>query len=474
MESAPSYNRDVRDIIRIDPRVSLDREDTATGGSGVDRISCLGSNDRGNAFTVDGIPQGDIYGLNDTGFSSRSSTPVPYDAVRETQVQFAPYDVEYGNFTGCAINVVTKSGSNRFHGGAFYEFSSKTWRGDELPGRPVGGVDDDKRWGVNFGGPIIKDRLFFFGAYENQKGGFAQDEGPDGGDFANPISGISVDQFNAISEVLRDVYGIDTGPLVTIRPFSNERYFGRLDWQITDDHRLEATYQRLEESTIRSDEFFTGSSPADHRPQLLLRERDEVQLLFGAASTRAGTTFFRRNSAIPSPTSRTSRIRSAAVKPSPPIRSRASSSALTIHHWERAPARRSLTASSRPDQARTARPTTSRPSCISIRAVGNADTGAHKFKLGFDSTRRSSTICLSTTRLAPWFSATSRTWRPGCCRPAPATTIPAPSRTTSSRARRKARSAISRPTGDSLTPRPLQADDLFARSCRTTGASTTG
>src|SRR6188508_2302210 len=109
LANAPTFNRDVRDIIRIDPRVSLDREDTATGGSGQDRISCLGGNDRGNSFTVDGILQGDIYGLNDTGFSSRSSTPVPYDAVRETQVQFAPMDVEYGNFSGCAINVVSKS-----------------------------------------------------------------------------------------------------------------------------------------------------------------------------------------------------------------------------------------------------------------------------------------------------------------------------------------------------------------------------
>ena len=77
-QNAPSFNRDVRDIIRIDPRVSLDREDAATGGSGADRISCLGGNDRGNTFTVDGIPQSDIYGLNDTGFSSRSSTPIPY------------------------------------------------------------------------------------------------------------------------------------------------------------------------------------------------------------------------------------------------------------------------------------------------------------------------------------------------------------------------------------------------------------
>ncbi|WP_343520785.1 TonB-dependent receptor, partial [Sphingomonas sp.] len=111
LAAAPSFNRDVRDVIRIDPRVSLDRDD---GGSGQDRISCLGGNDRGNTFTVDGIPQSDIYGLNDTGFSSRSSTPLPYDAIRETQVQFAPFDVDYGQFTGCAINVITKSGTNEY------------------------------------------------------------------------------------------------------------------------------------------------------------------------------------------------------------------------------------------------------------------------------------------------------------------------------------------------------------------------
>ena len=261
MQAAPSFNRDVRDIIRIDPRVSLDREDVATGGSGADRISCLGGNDRGNAFTVDGISQGDIYGLNDTGFSSRSSTPVPYDAVRETQVQFAPFDVEYGQFTGCAINVVTRSGSNRFHGDAFFEYSDSGLRGDSVAGRPVGSIEPDKRWGVALGGPILKDRLFFFGAYEHQEAGSSQDEGPVGGGFTNEIPGITVEQFEAISEVLRNVYGIDTGPLVKSRPFKNDRYFARLDWQINDDHRLELTYQKLKESTVRSDDFFTGSSP---------------------------------------------------------------------------------------------------------------------------------------------------------------------------------------------------------------------
>jgi len=258
MANAPSFNRDVRDVIRADPRVSLDRDD---GGSGQDRISCLGGNDRGNSFTVDGLAQSDIYGLNDTGFSSRSSTPVPYDAVRETQVQFAPMDTEYGNFTGCAINVVTRGGTNKFHGTAWYEYSNNDLRGDKVDGNPVGKIQPDKRFGFSFGGPILKDRLFFYGAYEKQTSGEAQDDGPVGAGFTNEVNGVTLDQFNQISQVLSSVYGIETGPLVHNRPFTNKRLFGRVDWQITDNHRFEATYQRLKEAVMRSDDFFTGSSP---------------------------------------------------------------------------------------------------------------------------------------------------------------------------------------------------------------------
>lgn len=261
VENAPTFNRDIRDVIRIDPRVSLDREDVATGGSGADRISCLGGNDRGNLFTVDGIAQSDIYGLNDTGFSSRSSTPIPYDAVREVQVQFAPFDVEYGQFTGCAINVVTRSGGNQFHGEAFFEYSNNDLRGDRVADRVVGPIEPDKRWGVAIGGPIFRDRLFFYGAYEHQEAGSSQDEGPTGAGFANEVRGVTLQQFQQVSDILSSVYGIETGGIVTSRPFENDRWFGRLDWLITDDHRLELTYQRLEERTVRSDDFFTGSSP---------------------------------------------------------------------------------------------------------------------------------------------------------------------------------------------------------------------
>lgn len=262
IESSPSFNRDIRDVLRLDPRVSLDRDD---GGSGQDRISCLGGNDRGNAFTVDGISQGDVFGLNDTGFSARSSTPLPFDAIRETQVQFAPFDVDYGNFTGCAINVVTRSGGNDIRFGGFFEYSDNGLRADEYDNNgtrvAVAPIEPEKRWGAWLGGPIIKDRLFLFGAYEHQEAGQSQDDGPVGAGFPNEQVGITAAQFNEISDVLSSVYGVETGPLVTSRPFSNDRYFVRGDLQITDDHRLEVTYQRLEEASTLPDDLFTGSSP---------------------------------------------------------------------------------------------------------------------------------------------------------------------------------------------------------------------
>lgn len=262
MKATPSFNRDIRDVIRLDPRVSLDREDSASGGKGQDLISCLGGNNRSNTFTVDGVTQSDVYGLNDVPFASRSSAPIPFDAIRETQVQFAPFNVEYGQFTGCAINAVTQSGTNEFHGGGFFEYSDSGLRAKSVDGLPVPPIKPEKRWGVNIGGPIFKDKLFFFFAYEHQEAGQSQDDGPAGGGFTNSIQSVSVEDFNAISDVLSSVYGIETGPLVYSRDFKNDRYFGRLDYQINDDHRLEATYQRTDETSISPDDFSSTANNA--------------------------------------------------------------------------------------------------------------------------------------------------------------------------------------------------------------------
>jgi hypothetical protein len=259
IEAFPSISRDVRDIIRIDPRVSLDRSNE------VDRVSCLGGNDRSNAFTVDGIAQSDLFGLNGTPFASRNSLPLPFDVVRETSVEFAPFDVQYGQFTGCAINVVTKSGGNEFTGSAFYTYAS-----DSLQGNVADGVDfsaspyNEKRWGVTLGGPIIKDRLFFFLGYEEVDLSDSFEFGPTGQGYPNELDFFTNEQFNQFSQILSQTYGFETGGLPTNLAETNKRYFGRIDALITDDHRLEATYQRLEEINVESDDFnevtnvFTG------------------------------------------------------------------------------------------------------------------------------------------------------------------------------------------------------------------------
>lgn len=248
LEAFPSITRDVRDLIRIDPRVSLDRNNS------VDRISCLGGNDRSNTFTVDGIVQADSFGLNGTPFAARNALPIPFDAIRETSVEFAPFDVEYSDFTGCAVNVVTKSGSNDFHGTAFFAFRNEDLRGDTVDGQNFTPAPfEEKRWGATLSGPIIPDRLFFFAGYEETDLGDANDFGPAGGGFPNEANFATQAQFDQFSQIAQDVYGIDVGGYPRALPESSVRYFGRLDAYITDDHRLEATYQRLEETNVESD-----------------------------------------------------------------------------------------------------------------------------------------------------------------------------------------------------------------------------
>ncbi|MEM7666062.1 MAG: carboxypeptidase regulatory-like domain-containing protein [Pseudomonadota bacterium] len=251
LEAFPSITRDIRDIIRIDPRVSIERS------GDVDRISCLGGNDRSNTFTVDGIIQSDVFGLNGTPFAARNALPLPFDVIEQTSVEFAPFDVEFSDFTGCLVNVVTKAGSNEFSGSAFITYFDDGLQADSV--QQADGEDQDfnagreLRWGATLSGPIIKDTLFFSFGYEETDLGGGFNDGPD-----NPtVDFFTEDQFNQFAAIAQDVYGQDVGPIPTQLDESSVRYFGRLDAQLGPDNRLVATYQRLEETNIEQD-FFGG------------------------------------------------------------------------------------------------------------------------------------------------------------------------------------------------------------------------
>lgn len=253
LERFPSITRDIRDIIRIDPRVSLEFDEQ----EGLDRISCLGGNDRSNTFTVDGIVQADVFGLNGTPFAARNSLPIPFDAIGQTSVEFAPFDVEYSDFTGCLVNVVTKAGSNEFSGSAFFTYFDAGLQADQVlqadGTRPDFNAGEEKRWGATLSGPIIKDRLFFSFAYEETDLVQGFNSTPIGFGAGDSEPGVTLAEYTRFREIANRVYGQEPGEFPTFLPSTSVRYFGRIDGQINDDHRVVATYQRLEESKVEDD-----------------------------------------------------------------------------------------------------------------------------------------------------------------------------------------------------------------------------
>ncbi|MBT8098245.1 MAG: TonB-dependent receptor, partial [Gammaproteobacteria bacterium] len=253
IEAMPSSARQIRDIVRMDPRVSVGRSGAGNGPG----INCMGGSPRSNAITVDGTIANDGFGLNaSSGTGARFSFPVPYDTIASASVEFAPLDVQYSQFTGCAVNVVTKPGSNEFHGSAFYLFNDDSLTGTKLEGRTVlSDPFEDKNFGFTVSGPVIKDRLFFTVAYEEVDDIGTQNTGPAGAGFANDSSnGIDISTANQIKDILINQYDRNPGELVRQLPFAAESTFLRLDWNINDAHRAELTYSALEEENLDPDD----------------------------------------------------------------------------------------------------------------------------------------------------------------------------------------------------------------------------
>ncbi len=256
IESFPSLERDFRDIIRIDPRVSIDRSNDE-----VDRVSCLGANDRFNNVTLDGVRIGDPFGLNGTGFAGRNVSPVPLDSIREIAVEFAPFDVTYGQFTGCGINVITKGGTNEFSGSFFSVFNSDEFRGSTLEGDDITNDNfEEYNWGASLGGPIIEDKLFFFVAYEEERRSATPfDEGPIGGGFATELPFLTSEVAEEIAQITQDVYGIDNGGVARSLEERTRRILTRWDWIIDENHRAEFTYLRIRERN-QEEEFINSTN----------------------------------------------------------------------------------------------------------------------------------------------------------------------------------------------------------------------
>ncbi|UTF59948.1 TonB-dependent receptor [Gilvimarinus sp. DA14] len=235
LETAPAINRDLKDVVRIDPRIYIDE---AFG----DSIQCAGANPRFNSLTVDGVRLNDNFGLNSNGYPTERM-PFSYDAIEQVAVELAPFDVQYGGFSACNINAVTKSGDNEFHGSFFYDYTDDSMQGDSLEGDNIDIAPfDEQRYGFTFSGPIVQDKLYFFTAYEKLEGVETFDRGTADANVATPVEGVSAAQLAEIDRIAREVYDYDPGSLPSSLPVEDEKLLVKVDWNITHNQRASFTY----------------------------------------------------------------------------------------------------------------------------------------------------------------------------------------------------------------------------------------
>lgn len=250
IQELPSLKRDLKDVARLSPFVTLD-------ASNLDAMIVAGTSSRFNSLTVDGVKQNDDFGLNNNGYPTQRS-PISQDAVQAMSVNIAPYSVLYNDFQGANLNVVTKSGTNEFHGTATYEYSNEDFIGDKSNGQTFTNIFKEETYAATLGGPIIQDRLFFFGSYEKFKANRGSIAGPVGSGkpiiTGNPnaaIPFVTPAQVTTIQGILASRYGFDLDTQNSILdnlglPENDEKWLGKIDWNITDNHRLALTYQKTD------------------------------------------------------------------------------------------------------------------------------------------------------------------------------------------------------------------------------------
>ncbi len=241
IESLPSINGNIQDYMRLDPRVAF--TDRASGS-----ISAGGQNPRFNKITIDGVSASDTFGLEGNNLPTQRQ-PASMETIEAIDISLSNYDVIYSGAAGANVNAVTKSGTNEFHGSVYAYTRDSDWFGEH----PITGADfteftDEETYGATVGGPILKDRLFFFANYEKYT------RGKPSPDLSNSPLGAGGD-FDAadIMEVQRIAagYGFDAGDLVGNGDTELEEKALKLDWNISDDHRANFRYSDLEQTRVR-------------------------------------------------------------------------------------------------------------------------------------------------------------------------------------------------------------------------------
>ena len=235
LESMPTISRSITDITRLSPY----------GGNG---MNFAGVDGRTANFTVDGANFNNNFGLSD-GLPGGGS-PISIDAIEELQVVISPFDVRQTNFIGGGVNAITKSGTNKFKGTAYVHHHNENMRGDVVYGQTIPGARDRDRsttYGATIGGPIIKDKLFFFANAEYEASpsvAVRWRPSVDGkGSEEQYLSYTTVADMERVQEFAKQKYGYDTGSFTDFpADESNLKLLARVDWNINDRNKLALRY----------------------------------------------------------------------------------------------------------------------------------------------------------------------------------------------------------------------------------------
>lgn len=236
----PTINRSITDIARLSPYSN--------------GMSFAGGDGRSSNFTLDGANLNNNFGLSDK--LPGGGSPISMDAIDEVQVTIAPYDVRQTNFIGGGVNAITKSGTNTFKGTAYIYYNNENMHGNRVDNEDLGerGKNGTTTYGFTFGGPIIKDKLFFFANAEYSKSPNivnrwqASEDGK--ADATNYISRVPKSDLERVKQFLITKYGFNPGSYTDFPAEDNNlKLLGRVDWNINNDHHLAVRYNYTRNKT---------------------------------------------------------------------------------------------------------------------------------------------------------------------------------------------------------------------------------
>ncbi len=231
----PTVSRSLTDVTKLSPY----------GGNG---MTFGGSDGRFSNFTVDGANFNNNFGLSSS--LPGGGSPISLDAIEEAQVVISPYDVRQSDFIGGGVNAITKSGTNTFKATAYVYHRNENMRGNVAAGTEVAGARDYERnttYGFTLGGPIIKNKLFFFASFETAQVPTVVNKlqaSKDGvADADKNISRTKASDMELVKNHLMEKYGYDTGSYTDFSASEGVmKFLGRIDWNINDNHNLAVRY----------------------------------------------------------------------------------------------------------------------------------------------------------------------------------------------------------------------------------------